>query len=577
MKIFKLKLIIIVSILLGFTAPSTSVSFAGPQPEEELRNEDYNKQLMIEMELLDKLKSRFNLISETGGTSRKSGLSEDGNVIKVFGDVNGLIIIKKLYEFGIYLYSVEATEIPLKDVLKELARANDMDILFERVEPAFLKRRIDVALANVTFQDILEIVTGMFGLDFLFNNDKSLKITTPSNMGIDTPLEYFNSKIIKTYRKAQIKYPSNEFIPETYFKLGNFFSSMGLKIIASQEFAVVAERYPKHELVKDTLINLAQCYMDLGDLKKARDVYNGFINRFPYDESLIDIYWDLTDTWYQQGKYGISISIYKKILEMFPKSGLSGKIRERIVSSYMKREEYSKAFNTLIVLKKRRDFKWDVKKDFLLGKCLYRMGKYQDSFMIFADIVKNKGLSEKEVNTANYIIADCLYKTNNHMESIQMFKKWIIENGNDAYAMLVIGKSLRTLNLFDTGIEILSDALVNFSDSTYGGQITHELAMTHYMNAEYEQATNLWGVIAEDENSKFFMDSNFYIAESLLLDKKFNDAIVQYNKLIPFYENRSLTTEETERFQLIKNHIGTCYQSIGLVSKALDAYGNEVR
>lgn len=552
---------------------------------------EYKKQLIIEMELLKKMKSRFNSLSEpgdeSGDISEIPGIDKESdkeNTTGVFSQVEGLKIVRKLYEYGIYLYSVEANRVALKDVFEQLAVSNGLSVSFERIEPAFLKRRIDVSLENMPFQDVLEIVAGIFGIEFVLKDESRLTITIPSNIGIESPKEYFRSKIIKTYRKVQIKYPGNENVPETYYKLGEFFYSLGLKIIASQEYKVITERFPRHKLVKDSLMKLAGCYNDLGDFTKARDVYNAFIDRFPHDEGLVNIYWDLTDTYFKEGKYGIAISVYKKILEMFPQAEISAKVRERIVLAYMKNGEYTKAFNTLIALKKRRKLvKWDVEKDFLLGECLYHMNKYQDAFLVFANIKKNKELELEKKKKVHYRIAECLFKSNNCVEAIEMFKEWMQIYGNDAYGMVSVGLCLRELHLYDTGIAILQEALTSFANSEYGDKIKFELAMTYYDSAGFKSAIKYFEDILNNEESELFVESNFYMAESLFMEKKYNEAVLVYNKLLPLYEEKSLIAEDgkeddkdqkkkKERHHYVENRIGTCYKNMGLFSKALDAY-----
>lgn len=538
-------------------------------------DEEYKKQMAVEMELLKRLESRFNAISGSFADEKKRdkinfpftdyGDGGKDKAVEVYSKIKGMKIIRKLYEFGVYLYSVEAGQVPLIDVLEQLALSGRVDISIERIEPAILRKRIDVSLKNLPFQDVLEMVTGIYGLEFMLNEDMSLKITIPSNMGFKRPQDYFQDKIVKTFRKLQIKYPKSGFVPESHFKLGELFYSTGLKIVANQEYMVVAERYPKHPMAKKSLINAAQCFMDMGDFKKARDMYNEFIERYPRDESLENVYWAITNTWYEDGKYSVAVALYKKILEMYPSTRLAPKIRERMGFAYMKMGEFSKAFDILIALKKEADpSELDVDRDFMIGECLCQMERTSDAFVVFASIIGKKELKDDKLEKTMLRQAECLHKMDYCIEAIQAYKKWIQVSGEEVYGMLNVGKCLRHLGLYSQAIGVLKDVMARNTGDKYRDQIKFELAMSYYNSDQYDKAIKLFADISINKDSEQFVDSNFYGAESLFAVKEYKDAIPYYKKLAV------LLDEDAERLEHVEKRLAACYQNTGLYSKALD-------
>ncbi len=562
----------------------TALCLANSGYGEDLLDEEYRKQLNIEIQLLKKMESRFNelggsveleegLSQQTLKSGKKGGVGggqkkKKSDDIAIFSEIEGLRIIRKRYEFGIYLFSVTADEVSVKDVFKQLAHSNNLKISFERIEPVILRKAVEISLNGLPFQDVLEIVSGIFGLEFMINEkNKGLTVTIPSNIGIETPEKYFRNKIVKTFRKAQIKYPGDENIPESHYKLGDYFYSVGLKIIASQEYKMVAERYPRHELAKKSLIKIAQCFMDIGDYKRARDMFDKYIEQYPNDAALDNVYFAITDTWFKEGKYNIAISIYKKILELYPGTELAKEIRERVAMARYKNKEYAKAFNILIALKKsRKKSDWNVEKDFIIGECLFNMGKYDDAFVVFANVGEDKELDKGNVKTARLRKAECLQKTDHCVEAIQGFNNWMHIYGNDVKAMLLTGKCLRKVELYSLAIDILDKALPIDQAGEYKWKIKYEIALTLFSSELYDGAITAFSEIAENNDGGMYLNSIFYEAESYFNRKEYKDAVTLYKKV------SELMDKETERYDLVVERIAECYQNMGLFSKALDVY-----
>ena len=559
-----------VVLVLIFIFSCIGVSY-GDESEED-------KEFAVERQLLEKMQARYNEIYSSGlpgeevdkkkhDSDSVTEKNSSGKVVKIFKDIKGLRIVKRLYEFGIYLYSINANQIKLGDTLNQIALSAGIDIEYEMIEPVVLRKRVDISLKNLPLSDVLEIVTGIFGLDFVLKENKALKITILSNMGFERPQDYFQNRIVKMYRKMQIKYPDNDNIPETHFKLANYFYSLDLKLFASQEYMVVAEKFPKHPLAKESLMKMGQCFVDIQDLKKARDIYNKYIERYPHDETLENVYWAITNSWFIDGKYDIAITLYEKILEMYPMSGLTNKIRERIALSYMKTGNYSKAFDIFIALKKREEhIDWSVENDFMIGESLYQMSKIADAFVVFSSILGKDGLGENKSSLVMLRVAECLDKMDRCVEAIQAYKSWMMKTEDQRYGMFSIGKCLRRLDLHTQAIRILNDAMSFSGNDEQGEDIKFELAMSYYDNSQYENALELFEDILSDESSEKFVDSNFYGAESLFFVKDYKDAIAFYEKLVP------LLVLDTNRQQHVEKRLAVCYQNLGQFSKAMETY-----
>lgn len=525
---------------------------------------EYSSRLAAEMALLEKMESRLDSVTES---LSEHPAGNDG--LEVFSDAAGLRVTRRLYEFGVYLYSVEASDVSLEDVMLQLGEAGAVDVAFEMVEPAIRQNKVDISLENLPLQDILEVVTGMHGLEFQLSEDRHLTVTTPLNTGFKTPREYYKNKAVQAFRKVQIKYPDGKQIPESHFKLGDFFYSMDMVFIASQEYMVVAERFPKHPLAKEALRNVARCFNEIGDFKRARDIYNQFIERYPHDESLDNVYWAITDTWYKEGKYDVAIVLFEKILGMYPDTALKSKINEGIAVSYVRTGKYAKALDLLIASKRGTDkAEWGVEKDFMVAECLYQMDRPDDAFVVFASLVGNPSLdNERSVKTL-LRQAQCLDKMNHCLEAIESYKRWVQASGEDVQGMLFVGRCLRRLDLSAKAIGILEDAYkINRKKGLeYGEDIAFELAMSYYEARQFAKAVKLFTDISRNSDSDLFVDSKFFGAESVFGNKEYEAAISLYEDLVVFL------ADDAERMQHVEDRIASCYQSLGRNYEVLDAY-----
>lgn len=555
--------------------------------------EDYNRQLNSEQDLLKRLESRY---GELGGRIAdhkdlrkslpatldktpdkkidKTARLEKGKT-EVFNQIKGLKITRELHEYGIYLYSVSAEDVPLADILNQLAVSNRTGISFVGIDPLVLNRKVNVFMDDASLQDILDILTGMGGLENSFNGDGSINVIMPSNLGFKDPLEYFHSKIIQSFHKFQIKYPASKYIPESYFKLGEFLCSIGLNIIAIQEFRVVAERYPKHPLVKESIIKIGQCFEFSGNLEQARMAYNEFIERYPTDPLLVEVYWAIANTWFKDEalapvSYEKAITYYKKIIEEYPSSTLTNESHERIVRVYMKNKEFSSAFDELIALKKdEKTVKWDSEMDFMVGECLYQMGRYDEAVAVFASVLKDKVQQEDILRKIVFRMADSLYKTGRWLDAIQAYKRGMEIFKDDsayAYGLLAIGRCFRELELFDQAMDFMREGMERYPDNEFSEDMKFEYAMTLYELKEYDMALKTFSEISLKAEAEMFVNSSFYKAECLFFKKEYNAAIDIYKKVLPLLDDGS------ERLGYIRKRIGTCYQNMGLFADALDAY-----
>lgn len=561
--------------------------------------EDHNRQLKSEQDLLKRLESRYgeldgqiadhkDLRRSLPATPYKITNKRDvdkraelGNrAIEIFSQIKGLEITRQLHEYGIYLFSVSAEEVPLADILNQLALSNHTTISFDRIEPLLLEREANVFLEDKSFQDILEILTGMVGLETSFNGDGSIRVTIPSNLGFKDPEEYFHSKIIQSFYKFQINYPASKYVPDSYFRLGDFFSSIGLNVIAIQEFSVVAERYPKHPLAKESIIRIGQSFESSGNLEQARMAYNEFIERYPTDPLLVEVYWLIANNWFKDealapGSYEKAITYYKKIIDQYPSNSRANASHERIVQVYMKNKEFSKAFDELIALK--RDEKrvgWNAEMDFMVGECLYQMGRYDGAITVFASVLKDKGQQDDILKKIVFRMADCLSKTDRWLEAIQTYRRSLEmfkdDSASVSYGLLAIGRYFRRLELFEQARDFIQEGMERYPDNEFSEDMKFEYAMTLYELKEYDMAIKIFTEILLKADGGMFVDSSFYKAECLFAKKEYKDSLDIYKKLLP------LSNDMPERRSYMEKRIGMCYQNMGLFADALDAYRGKV-
>lgn len=489
-----------------------------------------------------------------------------------------LSITAESTDYGVVLYTVRVSRATVSEFLKTLSNACSVKIAIDDdVDTSILASYITVYLEKAPLEDILEVVLGSKGLEYIIKNDEVL-VAFPTKLSSDSALEYLKDKAVQLYQKAQIKYPNCPLLTKAYFELGNYYFNMGSYLLAIQEFQTIVDKYPNDELVRHALINIAKCYEKLSDFENARHVYFRFIDIYRSDELIDDVYLSIGDTWYIQGEYSKAISIYKKILADFAKNNpeTSGLAQLQLGRSYQRRGDYKDALDTFLTMRKKSGTrfagaeKYHAEVEYQIGNCLYQIGNYEEASTVLGNLLVTEP-TNPVVDDVFCRFADCSYMQGDYFGAIQAYKGVLASFPNSKLAPRAhyyMGRCFQRLQLYNAAVRVFLEGLQKYPTSPYRKAMEFDLGLVFLEKEDFRHAYETFTQFAANGADKsLLVEANFYAAECLFNEKKYSEALSTYNTILTIDPAICGTSREC-----IYKRIGDCYKELGQLDKSILAY-----
>ncbi|HHT9126571.1 MAG TPA: tetratricopeptide repeat protein [Candidatus Brocadiia bacterium] len=481
-------------------------------------------------------------------------------------------------DYGVVLYTVTVSRSTVLEFLKTLSNVCSMKLTVDDdVDTSILSSYVTVYLEKAPLEDILEIVLGSKGLEHIIKNDEVL-VTFPAKLSFDSALEYLKEKAVQLYQKAQIKYPNCPLLTKAYFDLGNYYFNTGSHLLAIQEFQTIVDTYPNDELTRLALINIAKCYEKLSDFENARYFYFRFIDTYRRDELLGEVYLSIGDTWYIQGEYSKAISIYKKILDAF--SGDNPEIlvlaHLQLSRSYQRLGDFKEALDAFLVMKKKYPSeKYRSEVEYQIGNCMYQIGNYEEAAGVFGNLIVTEPTNPM-ADDAFCRFADCSYMQGDYFGAIQAYKGFLASFPDSKLAPRAhyyMGKCFQRLQVYNAAIKVFLEGLKKYSTSPYRKAMEFDMGLAFLEKEDFRHAYEIFMQYTVDGSDKHsLVEANFYVAECLFNENKYNEALSAYNKMLAL----DLAIGEMYQGRIYKR-IGDCYKELGQIDKSILAYQGKVQ
>lgn len=484
-----------------------------------------------------------------------------------------LSITTESTEDDVVLYTVTAPMATVSEFLKTLTNVCNMKLTIDDdIDASTRASYVTVYLEKVPLEDVLEIVLGSKGLEYVIKNDGVL-VTFSSKLSFSSPVEYFKEKAIELYQKAQIKYPNSPLLTKAYFELGNYYFNVGSYLLAIQEFQTIVDAYPNDELTRHALINIARCYEKLSDFENARHFYFRFIDVYRHDELLDDVYLLIGDTWYTQGEYSKAVSIYKKILNEFSRDNpeSSELALLQFARSHQGMGDYKSALDAFLSMKKKYSLeKYRAEVEYQIGNCLYQIGNYEEAGAVLGNllVVEPTNPAAEDVYCR---FADCSYMQGDYFGAVQAYKGVLASFPDSKLApraKYYLGTCLQKLKIYNAAIKGFLEGLKEYPTSPYRKAMEFALGQCYFAKEDFRHAYEFFKqYIANGRDKHRIVEANFYIAECLFNEKKYTAAISAYNTMLTLDPVIVKSYRES-----IYKRIGDCYKELGQLDKSILAY-----
>jgi TolA-binding protein len=541
-----------------------------------------NEILNIEKRNLEKLQTQLQILETQKDEEKQIQKNEPQNVEHVnrkqlnkapivIKPNENIVLTKEIGEYEVPVYSIDATQVKIADILQALSASFGKSIIVdEDVDSAYLSSYVNISIQKSPLQDILEVVLGIRGLEFIQNED-SIYVLTLSNLSEDTAFEYYRDKGVQLYQKAQLKYPNDRRVAKAYLELGNYYYDLGFNFLALQEYKIVLGKYKEPQLAKEALFKTGRCYDSLKDFENARRAYFQFMYSYPKDPLVDDALLSIGDSFVEQGLYHKAIDVYERVIREHPNEDTACRSQFNMAKTYVKMGNYRGALQSFLQAREKYDsgqMRFEI--EYQIGNCLYLLNEYQDAGSVFGNLLVSEPGGEGELmENASFLLGDCFYKQDNYLAAFQVFRRAIdtySKNNKVPYGMYFMGKSLSAMNMSDSAIQTFRDGMQAYPDNDYASKMALDIGNCYFDRGDYNLAYHAFdNFVKQYPTSELMVEGMIGKADALYHDKKYEEAIKSYLELLK-------TNDEEKVRQYAFKRIGDCYKFMGKLEQAVKAY-----
>ncbi|MBM4064088.1 MAG: tetratricopeptide repeat protein [Planctomycetes bacterium] len=483
-----------------------------------------------------------------------------------------IVLTKEIGEYEVPVYSIDATQVKIADILQALSASFGKSIIVdEDVDTAYLSSYVNISIQKSPLQDILEVVLGIRGLEFIQNED-SIYVITLSKLKEDVAFEYYRDKSVQLYQKAQLKYPNDHRVAKAYLELGNYYHDLGFNFLALQEYKIVLGKYKELQLVKEALFKTGRCYDSLKDHENARRVYFQFMYSYPKDPLVDEALLSIGDSFVEQGLYHKAVDVYERVISEYSGEDTACRAQFNLAKTHVKMGNYRGALQSFLQAREKYDsgqMRFEI--EYHIGNCLYLLNEYQDAGSVLGNLlVSELGGEEGELmENASFLLGDCFYKQDNYLAAFQIFRRAVdtySKNSKVPYGMYFMGKSLNAMNMTDSAIQTFRDGMQAYPDNDYAGKMALDIGNCYFERGDYNLAYHAFdNFVKQYPTSELMVEGMIGMSDALYHDKKYEEAIKSYLELLK-------TNDEEKVRQYAFKRIGDCYRFMGKLEQAIKAY-----
>jgi tetratricopeptide (TPR) repeat protein len=310
----------------------------------------------------------------------------------------------------------------------------------------------------------------------------------------------------------------------------------------------------KEEYNSDEEINyavrykLAVCYSKLGEQLDSPNMYRKSLEYIPktYNQTqnpkikeALMFLWGFN--YYKLGKNQGAILKIKEFLDRYPNSDFAENSRYTLAYIYYHNKKYEIArdeFNILLKEFPNSSYTDDVK--FLIAMSWFNEQKYEQAQTEFEKLKSfNKDLSGQ----AMYYNALSLLKLGEHKKAMELYITFTSYYPNHVYvpaAYFDMGLIDARMKRYYEAERNFGLALENTKDNIAKSEIQFQIGNTYFDNSAYKQAISAYfALIKSSPQNSHILDARFKIAESYWWQEDYENALIEYKKILNDYlENK---------------------------------------
>lgn len=373
---------------------------------------------------------------------------------------------------------------------------------------------------------------------------------------------------IASYQKAIGAEPGGDY---AMFQIANSYYRAGRTFEAVSNFRKTLRIYPFSKLREQAQYNIAYIYLNTNNYSQAVEEFQTVINKYPKTDWAARSQYNIGDAYYNAGEYDRAIAAYQEVLKNYPKSSY---IIEAINGIQYAQLSAGKADSSSVILE---DFLSDNPTSSTADQLRYRQalnvfqtGNYERAIKEFRQYLRVTN-SEKLMPEAYSNLGEAYRQLGQTDKAIDAYQTIVNEFPKNDLASSAL-TSLGTLNyargeyqqshanfehLQETAPRYRQEAYVGMGNASLAQQKTdqakeeYEAALTANAGNEaakvglgkvalaknnYERAQEILAPVAEKSTTEIGAEAQFYLADILRRQGKFNAAIEEYAKVKVLFE-----------------------------------------
>jgi TolA-binding protein len=343
------------------------------------------------------------------------------------------------------------------------------------------------------------------------------------------------------------KHPQHSLINETRFARALSRRQEGNFQGAAEDAEAFVATNPQGDAKADALYERGLAEVGLNKLDAAIATFEGIIKDFPKFAGLDKTLYELGWAYKTHMKAEASLAAFARLANDFSASPLAAEAYFHVAEDQYNKKQYAEAAKTYTFAKQKSTAgELGEKSTYKLGWANFQLKQYDPAFKEFAEQLE-KYPQGPLANDATFMKAESLFKQAKYQEALPIFQAALkVKASTPAMEVLTFlhgGQTASQLKQYDLAVQMLSEISTKFPDSPYVPEAFYELGFAKHKSGKAEDAMKDYTVAAEKSRTEVGARARFMLGEVLFEQKKFPEAIAEFQRGMYSYGGDNATAE----------------------------------
>lgn len=380
--------------------------------------------------------------------------------------------------------------------------------------------------------------------------------------------------LIKAQKNAEAIPYLNQFIAEAgqdkrkeeaLFWLSEAYYRLGLLNNSIQTYTKLLDDFPNTFRREESLYGLGWSYFRLKKFKESSQVFDNLVADFPKSKFAVEVFTRQGDGYYLTKNFTKAIEAYSKAQKLGPNTEEGQYSAYQICHAYYISNKYEQSITSLLnFISQYRKSPLAPNATYLIGWIRFLQKRYAESIDNFNFLIESYPQSIYIPRTY-YAIADCYYNMQKFDKAMEYYKR-VVEsypsNQLAPEAMRATQQCLVLLGREDEAIEIINNYTTKNEDSPFYRDFKDEATKILFENRKYKDAISEYEKLIEKyPNNPKNAESYYWMGKSYVGMMNYDDAIKTFSIVTNKYKDNELAPLSLLEIGLTKKKQGLISES----------------